>query len=298
MTTISHNQERSKVLQRLYLLRQNPELYKDLTNAELADLVRVVLLQTEAIAEMIKSGVHDGYTPKEGVDYLGRKEAEAIIHSALKSALVTYERQLGEKHGAIEQAVNKRLAELQNGKDGEPALFTDDILSDIASRARALVQLPDFSELITMEPEAIRDALELLQDEDKLSISSIHNLREELDAIRRETDHKTQAIGATIARRLGQIRDVDVEGATTGQVLTRKADGTFNFQTPTGGAGGITVETPPETPNGVTTAFTVTAEPQWMVADGTTYFANNGYTYAALTVTFTIAPSASVRAII
>lgn len=65
-----------------------------------------------------------------------------------------------------------------------------------------------------------------------------------------------------------------------------------------GSSGGFTIETPPETPDGVITVFTVTAEPRYVVGDGITYFASVGYTYAALAITFTIPPSQYVRAII
>lgn len=64
------------------------------------------------------------------------------------------------------------------------------------------------------------------------------------------------------------------------------------------GGGGITVETPPQTPNAVTTVFTVSAQPRWVVADGITYFSGQGYSYAALAITMDIAPSTYIRAIV
>jgi len=142
--------------------------------------------------------------------------------------------------------------------------------------------------------ENIRNALESLPDGEKQSIDSIQDLREELD--KRQAEERGHAT-AIIARRLDQILDVSIEGATTGQVLTRKADGTYDFQTPGAGTG-ITVEIPVGAVNASNTVFTVSAAPKWVVADGTTYFANAGYTYAALTVTMDVAPSFSIRAII
>jgi len=73
---------------------------------------------------------------------------------------------------------------------------------------------------------------------------------------------------------------------------------TITFTASGGGPGGIDIETPAESPNASRTAFTVSAEPQYMIADGTTYFDGAGYTYAALTVTFDVPPSQFVRAII
>mgnify|MGYP001569726011 CR=1 FL=1 len=60
---------------------------------------------------------------------------------------------------------------------------------------------------------------------------------------------------------------------------------------------GITVETPTGTVNASNVSFTVTAEPKWVVADGATYFAGAGYSYAALTVTMDLAPSIYIRSI-
>ena len=60
----------------------------------------------------------------------------------------------------------------------------------------------------------------------------------------------------------------------------------------------LRLKPPPETPDAVITVFTVTAEPQWIVADGTTYYAGKGYTYAALAVTMEVPPSSFIRAII
>lgn len=66
----------------------------------------------------------------------------------------------------------------------------------------------------------------------------------------------------------------------------------------TSGGSGITVETPAGTVDGSNTAFTVTAEPKWVVSDGITYFDGLGYTYAALNITMDIPPSYGIRAII
>lgn len=65
-----------------------------------------------------------------------------------------------------------------------------------------------------------------------------------------------------------------------------------------GGSSGVTVETPTGAVNASNTIFTVSAEPKYVVADGTTYFAGAGYSYAALSVTMDVPPSASIRAII
>lgn len=57
-----------------------------------------------------------------------------------------------------------------------------------------------------------------------------------------------------------------------------------------------TWSTPPETPDGVTTVFTVGASaPTDVVADGIQYYEGAGYTYAASQITFDSAPTQYVR---
>ncbi len=63
-----------------------------------------------------------------------------------------------------------------------------------------------------------------------------------------------------------------------------------------GGSTGVSAwKTPTETPDGVILAFTVTTEPTDVIADGIQFFSGQGYTYAALTITFTNPPTQYVR---
>ena len=77
----------------------------------------------------------------------------------------------------------------------------------------------------------------------------------------------------------------------------RSADGVVTVNA-TAGSGGITVETPIGTVNGSNATFTVSDVPQYIVADGITYFDGAGYTYGALSITLDVAPSQYIRAII
>lgn len=84
----------------------------------------------------------------------------------------------------------------------------------------------------------------------------------------------------------------DTVVAGTGVIITNTVNG--NKQISASGAV-ATWRTPPETPNGVITVFTVTAEPATVVADGITLFSGQGYTYATLQITFTNPPALYVR---
>src|SRR5437773_4489136 len=61
------------------------------------------------------------------------------------------------------------------------------------------------------------------------------------------------------------------------------------------GSTSATPETPPETPDGIITTFTVSARPLWVVADSSTYFEGFGYSYAGGQIIFTNPPTNLVR---
>ncbi len=61
------------------------------------------------------------------------------------------------------------------------------------------------------------------------------------------------------------------------------------------GGTGFTKETPVGSVDSSNTSFTVTHEPNYVVADGITYFDGAGYTYSALTVTMDSPPSQYIR---
>jgi hypothetical protein len=98
----------------------------------------------------------------------------------------------------------------------------------------------------------------------------------------------------------GLISNMNLKAGSNMAIAYSKVNGqdTLTFNASGGGPGGsVTVETPTGTVNASNKVFTVTAEPKWVVADGTQYFDGAGYTYAALTITMDVAPSASIRSI-
>ena len=58
---------------------------------------------------------------------------------------------------------------------------------------------------------------------------------------------------------------------------------------------GITMQTPPETPDSNILIFTVSRTPKWVVADGATYYDGAGYTAGAGIITMNNAPSQYIR---
>lgn len=281
--------ERTQLLKRAYFIKKNPELFEQLSNIELADFLQFFINSVAEVNEAIKAGKLAGYTPQEGKDYVGRKEALTIFKDAFEQAYARFCKTAAADHKKHQAEVATQLDELRNRPK-----FTEDDLWDIAYRAYQFLDLPDFENLITSSPAAVRDALELLEGDERLSIGAIAGLNEALDTKVRRAESR---IGATVARRLGQIRDVNAEGATTGQVLTRRSDGTYDFQTPSAGSG-ITVETPTGTVDGSNATFTVTAIPKWIDTEAGHYYEGFGYSRSGLTITMEIPPGQFIRAII
>lgn len=158
------------------------------------------------------------------------------------------------------------------------------------------------SETQHLNGEDIRNYLEALNGEDRLAMSAIGGLLEALEELRNRPMGRTggtpQGLRFLIdGVKKGIISNMNFKAGTGMSIAYSKVNGqdtiTFNAS-----SSGLTVETPPETPNASTTVFTVTAEPQWVVADGITLYPGAGYSYSSLQVTLDVAPSASIRAII
>lgn len=213
--------------------------------------------------------------------------------STLKAELL---KQLSDLSESLEQKkgeIDERLDSIRDGKDADPTVVKEMVLAEI--------KLPEQKELIVPREE-IRDKLESLEDENRLDASAIKGL----DDLVKKHKGEVKIIHGPLGMQLyvdgvkkGWIKTVNFKAGTNIAIAHSKVNGldTLTF-TSSGGAGSVTVETPPEAPNQVTTVFTVTAEPKFVVADGTTYFDGAGYTYAALQVTMSVAPSASIRVIV
>lgn len=95
---------------------------------------------------------------------------------------------------------------------------------------------------------------------------------------------------------LAELKDVVLGTPADGHVLTYSA--ATGKWIPVASGGGVTVEMPTGTIDGVNTQFTPTARPKWVVADGTTYYENSGYTWDGTHINISVAPSEFIRDII
>jgi len=159
-----------------------------------------------------------------------------------------------------------------------------------------------------MTPIEQRDALESIDDEDqKLSMDAISGLPAALMEIREERTGRRNIFGVPSRGmflyidgvKMGLVSNLNLVAGSNMAISYSKVNGqdTITFESTGGGGSGVNVETPPESPNGVITVFTVSAEPKWVVADGITYYEGAGYSYAALEITMDVPPSASIRVI-
>jgi hypothetical protein len=148
-----------------------------------------------------------------------------------------------------------------------------DIYSDIQSLKDGLNSFP--TEL-TINNEAIRDGLELLQGDDRLDISAIKGLGERDDTM-----------SASLIERAISI----VDNRTS--FLINKIN-TLQAQVDAS-SGALTVTTPTGSVNGTNVTFTSAAVAAWIDTDTGHYYENYGYTRSGTTYTLDLAPNLYIR---
>jgi len=127
----------------------------------------------------------------------------------------------------------KQIAEELKKK--EQYAYDIEVDSDLKSQLKGEPGQPG-KDGVEITPDQVRDKLEELQGDERLDASAIKGL----DAFVKETT-QTKVYGTRLLRNLADITNANE--ATTGQVLTKRSDGTFNFSTPPGGSGTDSFET-------------------------------------------------------
>ena len=155
----------STILEKLQNTVDNPGFYRPLTTEEQAELFLLLFAPKPKLFKKPKviQGI-DGKTPVADRDYLSKETAQSLIADLTAKT-----------KAELESIIANKLSTISNGKD---AVITDELIERIAELAQSMIELPDFPTLITMEPESIRNALELLQDDERLDISAIKGLDE------------------------------------------------------------------------------------------------------------------------
>jgi hypothetical protein len=257
--------DKNKLVRKLYAYRQDPDLYKAPTNEDLADLVILVLNAVKTIEDSMEKkrvDVEKKYD-KEAKTVLSRAEKQsrdlmAEVRAEVSRLIADGDSVLSGTTAKLEERVQQALENIRDGRDG---IVTDDEIERAASVAASLIELPDFDALIsertTANPQAIRDALELLSGDEryKVEIADVQGLQERLESLIRSNGGGTigkgqvygfirQAIAdGTIstggATNLGDLEDVKDTAPTANQVLTWNAvDEDWEPADPPGASGG------------------------------------------------------------
>ena len=157
-----------------------------------------------------------------------------------------------------------------------------------------LAQIPEIKETILDTPEKMRDKLESLRKDERIDISAIRGIEDEIKKMRDEKAGTGMYLfGGNRPLQIqenGTVKDKATRYINfTGATVTRDSTGVLTVAV-TGGGG---VETPSGTQNGTNKIFTVLHTPLYLSFNGQNLYENNGYTLATLTITFDVAPAST-----
>lgn len=246
------------LLERLAIDAAKPKDLHDPSPAEMADLVLTTLEYVRRLSlaikrpDLVTDGVVESLIPQPDRDYLSAESAQKLITSLNEASKKDILRELNQIAASIRNGRDgsdgkdgkngkdgRDGRDGKDGKDGKDAIITEQHLIEAASIAAGLIQLPDFPTLITQEPEAIRNALELLQDDARLDIKAIKGLPEIIADLqtRKETTQKVLTGKSSIAF----LNDVSILNPTNGQVLAYNST-TGRWENQDAGAGEVIIE--------------------------------------------------------
>jgi len=235
-----------QTLKKLKLYRENPDIVQPLDNAELADLVLLVLDQVKLIDKSIQGGQLDvakelkkqindllkSYRTETGSIKGDIQEKLAESRSELKNEANALK---GELQGAIDR-LNERITNLKDGNDGE---VTEEEIKKAAQIAATLIELPEWdkavAEAVNASPEEIRNALELLPEGEKLSIDAVQDLTQRLDEVRQYAVQAGKGVGIGKQQVYGFIRQAVADGTivTSSAITFKEGDGSPSVEADT-----------------------------------------------------------------
>src|SRR3990167_1911071 len=230
------------------------------------------------------------------------EEIEKTLDEKIKQTSILVNNELGNlrtslQHGdsALSSTVSELRKELESLKVQR---------MEIATLRERLNTIPDVRQSIETAVAKIQIAMEEDEKHDEKEMEDMmQKCKEEVNKLRTELMSRMNNLphGGNANRdiKIGGVSvldlftDINLKAGTNVTIsysknqTTKYTDITFAA---TGGSG-WTIETPTGTADGVNTAFTVTATPKCVIIDGITYFENDGYTLAVLTITTTVPPT-------
>ena len=207
-----------------------------------------------------------------------KKDALGIVEIAVTNMMNDYADRVA--------VLDDKLAKVRDGEDGKDA--DEEVIVD-----KVLSRIP--KPLAPYDDTEVREDIEELQV-DVEELKKAHAEGKNISVVQSPSRGIFVYIDGV---KKGIISNMNLVPGTNMAIAYSEVNGqpTLTFNATGGGPGGISVETPTGLVNASNTTYTVSAEPLWVVADGTTYYDGAGYTYAALSITMDIPPSASIRAI-
>lgn len=262
--------ELKELLNKLVVYKQRPDLANGITPSDLVELIIAILVHIKKIEGVVDGSAYKGergeagMTPVADVDYLSLESADKKIRELFENSHEEITKKVQEALSQIRPAGKGEKGEKgEAGKDGKAGLdgvVTEQEIQRAADLAAKMIQLPDFETLITQEPDAIRNSLELLQGDERLDKTAIKGI-EELEEKIENASKRTISGGMTQARVLQLIEDnaggsitvqeIDGSPAVTGVTaikfsngsVTDNGDGTVTVTTGAGGGGDVSSNT-------------------------------------------------------
>jgi hypothetical protein len=147
-----------KLLQKLQLIKENPDFYKGLTPEEQAELF-LFLLQPKKLFQRPKTikavAGKDGVTPIKDVDYLSKEISLQFLTD-------------------IQKQVETRLESITDGSPGKDAVITPELIEDIVFQVTSQIEFPENIEF---------DSTSLVESIENLALDH-EQLRDEVERIR------------------------------------------------------------------------------------------------------------------
>lgn len=275
-------------------------------------------------AQKIIELLNDGVTKQEFLDSF--KKIIEIVNRR--------EKQLGDKADGAISTIQQLFNALSNGNTADFESAKADLLAKVGAalddqqkgmnfiydKARGLKNIKgdkgDKGDSIKGDPGSpdtpvqVRDKLETLVGAERLRATAIDGLLELIAEATKKGEPVNYVPGGgrgifvyINGKKKGIISNINfVQGSNMTLVWSMVlGQPTLTFNATGGGSGGtITPTTPPESVDGNNQIFTVSAEPAWIVADGTTFFEGAGYTWNSGTgkITLDVPPSEFIRYIL
>lgn len=174
--------------------------------------------RTEAELTAIKKAVDSAI---ERMHTIAVNEAETVVGQAREELVAKFDEDMSKMMLEHESMMAECDAKMAGMKDGEDGIDADEqkVIEAV------LAQIPPVKELEPETPESVRDKLESIEvEENKLAISAIRNLEEELKKLRKQiTDISSRPVVGGLASR-DIVKNYDISSQLNGVTKT--------FQTP------------------------------------------------------------------